>query len=342
MFISIFKRRGTTDKSKRQERGFTAAPASGSKRAASQADTAAQLDIVVDEAMVTLSRELLDLARLEVGQAAMERGWATLRRELQHRPVRAAAPVMAKGTGAKGAVRVGAGPQARTAHSGGRLWILGSAVTATVAVIVTLAVIYGGGGGGQTVVSNPASTSTVTSVATSDSSVPNTTIRADETTVPTSDTTQGPVTTGNTPNTSQGPSTTGGTTDTTRSTTGTSEQQMAAAQFEKDAKAVALDLGTEVVDVYFRTGDLSGAYRLMTSEAQANLSQMIQRLTDPSGFRQIGTKLVSTNKVRVTLEITDRVPDGQGGVDEVTKRFVLDIRVNESGAKITAISYAGS
>jgi hypothetical protein len=360
MFRNIFKRRGTIGKNKRPERGFAAAPAQASKRAASQYDPAVQVDITVDEAMAALSRELSGLAHLEVGQAAKERGWAALQRELQHRPVRTAAPVMAKSVGARGAVHAGAGPQARTVHSGSQRWLLGSAAAVAVAVIVTVSVVYSGGGEGPTVVSNPPSTSTVTSVVSSDSTLPDTTLPTGETTIPTdettvptggsTDTSVGPDTTGSTTDTSVGPDTTGSTTNTTKSpattqpsqTTTTNEQQMAAAQLEKDAVAAALSLGAEVADVYFRTGDLTGARRLVASGAQADLIQMVSTLTAPTGFRKVGAKTVDSSTVRVTLEFSDSIPDGRGGLGEVTKRFLLIVRVNDDGAKITAISKAGS
>jgi hypothetical protein len=356
MFRSIFKRSGTDRKEGRRERGHSAAPASASNGVSSQTGSATPLNITVDETMVALSRDLSDLARMEVGQAAKERGWATLQRELERRPVRPAASVAAKGAGAKTPVRVGAGSQVRTAHSGGRRWALGSAAAA-VAVIAVLLGTYSGG----LLTTDDGSPVTVASVVTSDSTVPSTvptdtttvTTQSPETTVPTSETTVttvGPVTTDG-PVTTQSPVTTNATTGTTASpttteptptttTATTAEQQVAAAQRDKTAKAVVFDLGSMVVD-YFVTGDMSGARALVVSGAQSQLVQMISSLNDPNGYLWISTKALAGDTVRVTLEFSDRVSTAQGELVEVAKRFAFTVRVDDESAVITAIS-AGS
>jgi len=59
----------------------------------------------------------------------------------------------------------------------------------------------------------------------------------------------------------------------------------------------------------------------------------------------VSTKELATDKLRVTLEFADRVPDGRGELQEVAKRFFLTVRISEAGgapiATVTAIS-AGS
>ncbi len=168
-----------------------------------------------------------------------------------------------------------------------------------------------------------------------------------DTTIPSGTTTPvtGPDTTGGSVTTER-PTSTGPSTPTTQpqTTTTTGEQQYAAAQRAETAKAAVFDLAALVVD-YFVTGDMSGARALVASGAQSQLVQMISSLRDPYGFRWVSTKELATDKLRVTLEFNDRVPDGRGELKEVAKRFFLIVRVNEVGgalsAAVTAIS-AGS
>ncbi|MBN1322261.1 MAG: hypothetical protein JXA87_15630 [Thermoleophilia bacterium] len=361
MFRSIFKRRGTADKSKRRERGSSAAPASAREAGVSQGDTATHVDLTVDEAMMAISRELSGLARMEVGQAAKERGWATLHGELERRPVRAQSPaargVEARGAGARGAVRAGAGSQSRGIRSASPRWIMVSAAAvAVVAVVVALAAVYGGGDG-PTVVSNPPTTGTVTSVVTSDTTLPNTTVPTDVTTVPTVETT---VPTGNTTPTTSTPTSTGGTTPTSDrpvttdrttvttktpgttqppSTTTTNETQMATAQHEKDAKRVAQALGSEVL-LAFQSGSKLGDVSSLVADG-ADVTWMVSTLVNPDGCH-VSTKSVNGATVSVVMTFNDVIPDGQGGQREVTKRFIATVRVGDDRAVITAISYAGS
>ena len=374
MFRSIFKRRGTADQSKRKERASSAAPASVTKVGASQVDAAVPVDLTVDEGMMVISRELSGLARMEVGQAAKERGWATLHRELERHRVRSqsatagggAKEAGARGAGAKGAARVGAGPQSRTIRSGNPRWVMiSAAAVAVVAVVVSLAAVYGGGGDGPVVVSNPPTTGTVTSVVTSDTTPPDTTVPTGVTTAPTVDTT---VPTGNTTPTTSTPTTTGGTTptsgatptsdrpvttdrttvttktpDTTQppATTTTNETQMATAQREKDAKRVAQALGSEVLLAFQSGSELGDVSSLVTLGARGDVTQMVSRLVNPDGCH-VSTMSVNGGTVSVVMTFNDVIPDGQGGQNDVTKRFIATVRVDDDRAVITGISYAGS
>lgn len=350
MFRSIFKRT------------LTAAPGS-------QAESTVQRDtpvgVPVDETMVTLSRELAGIARMEVGQAAKERGWAKLQRELERHPVRPAS-VVVKDAGARIPARVGAGASGRGLYSGGRRWALGSAA----AMVAVVAVLLGTYSAGLLTAGGDEPGGTVTSVVASDSTEPTTP------TTQTPSTTGGPVTSESTPPTAQGPVTTAATdvappaTETSVTTGGpittggpvtsestppttqgpvttqpprtttTGEQQVVAAQLEKTAKSAVFSLAAMVVD-YFVTGDISGARALVAPGAQSSLVQMISSLSDPFGYRWISTKGVSADTVRITLEFSDRVSNPQGELVEVARRFALTVRVDEESAVITAIS-AGS
>ncbi len=356
MFRSIFKRREPADKRECRERGLSAAAASASHGAASQVDPAANVDLVVDETMVALSRELSGLARLEVGQAAKERGWAALQRELERRPVRAAAPVLAKDAG-----RAGSGPRARRARSGGWRWAVGSAAAA-VAVIATLVGTYAGGVLQTAETDNPATT--IASVITTDGTEPSTTLPTDGTTVtepgttvPTDVTTVTPDTTpgttgSSTTGTSQGTDS-GGSTPTSHSptttqppqTTTTNEQVWAAQEVVKTAEQAAISLGGLVVDYFWNGGDISSAHALVSEDCWKYLVQMIESLKEslkePSGFRKVSIKALSSDTVRVVLEFTDRVDSGQDELTEVTERFALTVHVGHDRAVVTAIS-AGS
>ncbi|MCE5254875.1 MAG: hypothetical protein LLG45_11835 [Actinomycetia bacterium] len=366
MFRSIRKRRGADHKDEGRERGFSAPSVSTSKGGGSQAGPTAPAT-VVDEATVLLSRELSAMGRMEVGQAAKERGWAKLQRELERHPVQPAASPVAKKDETKTPVAVGAGVSTHTTRSHSRQWILGS----TAAAVAVLAVLLGTYSAGLLTAGDGGHSGAVTSVASSDTSrvgTPTTRI-ADTTgsTGPTTATTQGPgtavapVTSPGTTAATQGPEATGTTTTTpvtagpttptTQSvegpgttqpprTTTTVEQQVVSAQLEKTAKAVVFDLGDLVIE-YFVSGDMSGARALVASGAQSSLVQMISSLDNPNGFRWVGTKELSGDTVRVTLEFSDRVSNGQGELVAVAKRFFLTVQVDEGKAVITAIS-AGS
>src|SRR3990172_10412176 len=57
-----------------------------------------RLDMSADDSILALSRELSALKQTQVSQGAKDRGWASLQRELERRPVRPAATAGAKGS----------------------------------------------------------------------------------------------------------------------------------------------------------------------------------------------------------------------------------------------------
>jgi len=315
--------------------------------AATEAQTLAQAKpVAVDEAMLVISQELSGLAQLPVAQAARERGWAALQRELERHPVVA--------TGTRSTVRA---RPARPAHSRSWRWALASAAAA-VAVIATLIGTYSGGLLQTVWNDGPTGTVTsVTSVVSSDTTEPSTTVTTEGTTVSTvgPGTTQAPNTTVIQPSTTQSPGTTGtqpttptsngGSTVTTSGrptttqpgTTSTTDQQLyTSAQREGSARALAAYLADLVI-----TGNTSGARALVAPEAQSLLAQMIMSLNEPHGYRITGVQSLTDTIVRVTLEIADRVVDVNGELTEVSYKFAIKVRVDGTNAVITAIN-AGS
>jgi hypothetical protein len=202
---------------------------------------------------------------------------------------------------------------------------------------------------------------TVSSVATSNTAQPSTTVSTDGTTVSTSrvsttepqtaPTTDGsgptsgssvattPTTTGSSSTTQGGgPDTTSApsvNTTTTRppSTTTTGEQQMAATQREGSARTATAYLADLVI-----TGNTSGARALVAPEAHGSLAQMMMSLSDPHGYRITGVQSLSETIVRVTLEISDRVMSPNGELKEALPKFAIKVRVDDNGAVITAIN----
>ena len=360
LFRGIFSKRAAGSKGRRQGRGPFVVPAAPAKDASAQAGSTPRLDITIDESILALSRELSGLAQVQVPPAAKERGWASLQRELERSPVRAAGKVASAPAGAaKGTARP-TGPDrptdpARSTHSRTWRWALGSAAAA-VAVIATLLGTYGGGLL-QTAVNDDTS-STITSVVSSDTTEPVTTVTTNGTTVSTNspdttgtqpDTTLGPAgtdttdggtsTTGTTqphPTTTQPHPTTGPTTTQPISPTTTGEQQNTASQREGSAEAAVRYLADLVI-----TGNTSGARALVAPEAQSLLVQMIWSLNEPYGYQWPTVLSVSGDTVRLTLDINDRVVNGQGELVDTIKHFVIKVRVDSKGAVVTAIS-AGS
>jgi uncharacterized membrane protein len=223
-----------------------------------------------------------------------------------------------------------------------------------VALIVSLSLVYGGGRG-PAIVDNPSTTGTVTTLApdtTEPDTVPTdeTTVPTDETTVPTTDTTP---TSETTPTTDTTPtSETTPTTDTTPTTktpsttepaqtTTTNEQQMAAAQREKKAKSVTQALGSAVLLAFQSGSELGDISSFVVSSARADVTQMVSKLVNPNECI-VSAKSANGGTVSVVMTFNDLIPDGQGGHQEVTKRFIATVLVDDDRAVITAISYAGS
>ena len=354
--------------STRDERGLSALPAAAPPTdAVTSFDTASTAP--VDESLLVVSRELSALSTLPVSAAAKERGWAALQRELERHPVRAAGKGVrdSKGLGVP-AIKAAAAAGATRGRSRGLRWALVSAAAA-VAVVAALLGTYGGGllqtadnGGSPSTVASvvnstttaptgvPTSVSPMTTQGPGDGPVTTDGGQSGVTTVPDTGTTIGPavndgtVTTGGTQPTtpvttrpSTPVTTPGGTAGTSttqpRQTTTTGEQQMAAAQREGSAKALAVYLADMVI-----TGNTSGARSLVASEAQASLAQMVLSLQDPYGYKITGAQSLTSDTVRVTLEISDRVANNVGETVETAKRFAIRVRLDGESAVVTAIN----
>ena len=265
-----------------------------------------------DESLRALAEELSALGRLQVPQAAKERGWATLARELERRPVR---PVAGQ---AKRTVR-----PVRTWR-----WAIASAA-ATIAVIAGVLGAYGGGA--FSTVADDGHPTTVTSVASSDTTQPDTT---GTTITPTTTGTQ-PDTTGTTITpTTTGPGSTRPHTSTTQRATSTTVEQIMAA---KERVESAVTAATYLADLVI-SGNTSGASALVEPQAQSSLAWMMMSLKAPYGWNVIDSQTLTDGTVRVTLGIQDRVSNGQGAVVEKTLRFAIRVRVTAKGAVITAIN----
>lgn len=326
MFKGIFDKKQAGPRGERQVRAASSA-APVSPGASQEAGTHLAVDI--DETILALSRELSGLKEIQVPQAAKERGWASLQRELERHPVHSAVP----------AARPAAGSRARR---GTRRWALGGAAAA-VAVIATLLGTYSGG----LLTADNDTNTTVVTVVSSDTTQSTTSTSIDSTTFPTDiapttdtsqpDTTQTSGTTVNPPTTgSSNPPTTGTSNPPTTqpaSPTTTGEQQNAAKQREGSAKTAARTLADAVC-----TGNTSGARSIVSSEAQPSLAQMITSLKEPYGWTIDPNVQSQGNIVRVTMAINDRVLNGQGELIEVLKHYAIKVRVDAAGAIIIAIN----
>jgi hypothetical protein len=333
MYRGIFNRHQADSKFKRQKRGFSVVPASS--EASSPEEAAPRKDMVIDDSVLALSRELSELKQTEVPQGAKERGWASLQREMERSPVRPAVTVGAKSS---------TGGPGRRANRNWR-WALGGGAAAVVAIIATLVATLGGGVP-QTVVVN--SSTTVASVVSTDSTLPNTTVTTPVVTSGSPNTGSTQSTTPSTDTTSTSGSSTSLTTDHTTvtnhpsttqptSTDTTGEQQNAAQQRIVSAVEAARYLAQLVVD-----GNASGAGSLIASSAQTQLSQMVRSLNQPYDYEPpTGGTILSSYVVRVNLAIKDRIVNDQGETVETVKHFLVRVQVKGGSAQIIAIN-AGS
>lgn len=119
----------------------------------------------------------------------------------------------------------------------------------------------------------------------------------------------------------------------------TTQEQFASAQRDNTAKAVALDLGSSIME-YFASGDMSGAQALVAPAAQPSLIQMIRSLKNPAGYAWTGMTAITADTVRVVLEFSDAEPNTVGEATYVTKRYALTVKVTDDTAVITAITAA--
>lgn len=347
MFNRIFNKRGTKARGKSRGSGLSAASASASVKVVTQVEGVPQVDVTIDDTILALDRELSNLSGLQVAQAAKERGWAALHRELERHPVRAASPTLLSGGAVKGSTHGGSVRPVLAGHSRGWRVALSSAGVAVVILAVVLgtygAGLFGDGGGTLVSVTTTEASTPATTVATGDTTpttvnTPDTT-GTTPTTAITPDTTGTTPTSGNTTPTTDSTPTTGGSSNTTQrvtsttlpaQTTTTNATQMAAAEREKDAKNAAWDLGAAVLD-YFSTGELGGTPAL-TDAAQGSLTIMVKSLDAPTEVHVVGAKTNSDGTVRVTLQFVD---------GDESPRFFITVRVSDGGTTVTDIS-AGS
>ena len=109
------------------------------------------------------------------------------------------------------------------------------------------------------------------------------------------------------------------------------------AQREGSARALAAYLADLVI-----TGNTSGARALVAPEAQSSLAQMIMSLERTLRLQESPACSRSpTAIVRVTMQINDRVINANGELRGALSKFVIKVRVDDRGAVITAIN-AGS
>jgi hypothetical protein len=353
--FSIFNKREAVNSGKRRPSGHPAVLASRAPKPVDHEDPTVSLDIPVDEAMRIIDSGLSSLSHLEVGQAAKERGWATLHRELERHPVRPAVSLR-KGSGATSTTRPGSlePVAAGRGPSRGRRIALSSAGVA-VAIMAILVGTYAAGllgtGDGGPVAVVTTQITIVTSTESTEATTPTSAVTTEVTA-----TTEAPVTTDTTPVTgiTTSTDTTSGTTDvtggpttpTTRPATlttkptsppTTSPQQMASAERERDAKVMAADLAGAVIDYFLYDDDISQVLRRVAPSAQSSLRQMIGALEDPTSGQVVpgSAKLLNSDAngdtVRLTLEFVDL---------NDSPRFFITVRVTDQGATITAISAA--
>lgn len=347
MFNQVFKKRAANQ---------------GESQVVTQRATADVADVPVDEAMLALDAELAALAHIEVAQAAKERGWATLSRELERHPVRRAVPEPAKGAAAKGSRHTGALQPVLAGHSRNWRIALSSAGVAVVIIAVLLGTYGAGlltdGSDGPTVASNTtAVTGPQTSVpvdlttepgagaGTTDVTPTTGVTTPSDSTPPSTGATGGPVVTEPTTPTSTGSGgtsvTTGPVTTLPAQTTTTNAQQYVNAQRQEDARAVVFDLADAVLDHFLTGRDLTGLRSMVPASVQSQLTQMIGRLNSPTGYNKISVEGGAGNTVRVVLEFTDIDPDRTGDDGRPLKiypRFAITVQVGAS-ATITAITF---
>lgn len=363
MSRGIFDKWRAGSRGKRDERGpFAAVDAPASTDLAAGLDSNAPMGTSIDESMLLLSRELSALGSLPVSTAAKERGWASLQREMERHPLKVASTSTSKSK-----------PAARPRT-------LRVAIGSAVGVVAMLAAVLGSYSGGllQTA-DNGDNPTTVTSVVSSETTLPDTTPSVTPSTVPATDptvTTDGGTvsTDGGSPSGTTGPAVTDGTVstagtqpstpvstqpstaNTTANTPGTTSGSGSAGSSTtqpprttttgEQQMAAAQRIGSAQAAVVYLadlviTGNTSGALALVAPAAQAGLAQMIASLSDPNGYKVTGAQTLSDGTVRVSLQISDRVVNNAGEPVEQGKGFVIRVRVDGENAVITAIN-AGS
>lgn len=282
-----------------------------------------------DAAPTLLSQDLAELGSLRVAPAPRERTLALLRGEVRRQEARGAF----KGGSRRTFFRL--------AYGGAALLVAAS---------LGLFALTGGPDDGDKIAGNSTTSDTLVAGTTTDTQSPDTTglslpgtvtthtTQTPVTTVPaTTQSTDHPVTTDDGPAPTQPPTSVRPRTTTTvvpGTTTTTGSAVMAWEDREDSARTVVLSVADKIM-----TGALSGVDTYVASSAKSGLAWMIASLERPSSARIVSVRESSTD-VRVLLEMTDNLSDGQGDLKEVHRRFYFETRADETGALITAI-YAG-
>src|SRR5660397_90878 len=298
-----------------------------------------------DAELAALSQELESLGTLAVPAAAKERTWATVREEVR-----------------SGGAQMPTTRRARK-HRNTRIrrrrrsWAAGALAVAVAGVLAVSGVPSADSNGGELADSGDSGGSETTVVsegttAPGPSTTTLTTGEEDTYTVPSSGTTS---TIPSVSTTSSSGDTTGGTEASSTSTTGSAnstttatstvapsptttepaQSVLAREEREGSARSAAQYLTLSVVK-----GDLAGADSVVTNGAHQGLVQMASSLHDPYGYRMISVTPGTGNSVRVIVEVKDRRSDRSGGVQELTPRFLYEVRVDEGGALVENIFYA--
>src|SRR5680860_1214364 len=311
-----------------------------------------------DAELTALSQELASLGTLAVPAAAKERTWATVREEV-------------RSSGAQMPTTRRARKHRNTRIRRRRLsWAAGALAVAVAGVLAVSGVPSADSNGGELADSGDSggSETTVVSEGTTAPGPSTTTFTTGEEatyTVPSSGTAS---TIPSVSTTSSSGDTTGGTEASSTSTTGSANSTttqttsapdrhtttstvapsptttepaqsaqavLAREEREGSAKSAAQYLTLSVVE-----GDLAGADSVVTNGAHQGLVQMASSLHDPYGYRMISVTPGTGNSVRVIVEVKDRLSDRSGGVQELTPRFLYEVRVDEGGALVEYIFYA--
>jgi len=101
---------------------------------------------------------------------------------------------------------------------------------------------------------------------------------------------------------------------------------MAAAQREKKAKSVTQALGSAVLLAFQSGSELGDISSFVLSSARADVTQMVSKLVNPNECI-VSAKSANGGTVSVVMTFNDLIPDGQGGHQEVTKRFIATVLV---------------
>src|SRR5680860_1004832 len=311
-----------------------------------------------DAELTALSQEMESLGTLAVPAAAKERTWATVREEVRsggaqmpttrrarkHRNtrIRRRRPTEAAGALAvavAGVLAVSGVPSADS--NGGELADSGDSGGSETTVVSEGTTAPGPST--TTPTTGEEDTYTVQDTYTVPSSRTTSTVPSVSTTSSSGDTTSG-TEAASTSTTGGGNSTTTQTTSapdrhTTTSTvapspTTTEPAQSVLAREEREgsARSAAQYLTLSVVE-----DDLAGADSVVTNGAHQGLVQMASSLHDPYGYRMISVTPGTGNSVRVIVEVKDRRSDRSGGVQELTPRFLYEVRVDEGGALVEYI-----